>query len=46
MLTLVVLVYADSTCSSVNVITVTSAGQCFTFGAGKLIGSAKTSGTC
>ncbi|KAF2826037.1 hypothetical protein CC86DRAFT_38293 [Ophiobolus disseminans] len=38
--------YSDSTCSSVNNIVYDVTGRCGTFGAGKLIHSAKTVGTC
>ncbi|KAF2747674.1 hypothetical protein M011DRAFT_401700 [Sporormia fimetaria CBS 119925] len=38
--------FSDFTCSSVNVITQTSAGQCATFGPNKYVFSAKTVGSC
>ncbi|KAF2204849.1 hypothetical protein GQ43DRAFT_408650 [Delitschia confertaspora ATCC 74209] len=41
-----VTLYSDSTCSSPNFVAVTKAGQCFTFGPGKFVSSARTSGTC
>ncbi|KAF2275586.1 uncharacterized protein EI97DRAFT_459060 [Westerdykella ornata] len=41
-----VTLYDNFSCDSQNHITVTSAGQCFTFGANRFVSSAKTSGTC
>jgi len=42
----VVVAYSDPECTSVNNIVYDVTGRCGTFGAGKLILSAKTVGTC
>ncbi|KAF2870599.1 hypothetical protein BDV95DRAFT_619600 [Massariosphaeria phaeospora] len=38
--------FTDFTCTSTNFARVTKAGKCFTFGAGRYVSSARTSGTC
>lgn len=46
LLSLIVVVWSDNTCSSVNFIEYTATGECGTFGPDKFIHSARAVGTC